>query len=267
MSSKPKIGLSLSGGGARCAAHIGILQALEEADLKPTHLVGISSGAIVGALHAGGKRPSEIMDFIKQASIFKLFGFGLPTKGLTSLNYLDKKLAEALGADTQLEDLSIPLHVGTTNLNIGQLELHHTGRLSELVCASCALPFVFKPIEIDGYQYADGGIFSNMPIEPLRENPEIDLVVGSNVVSTAPVESTDLSNLLGIIWRTFDLSVIANTKPSIAACDFVFQPPDLNLYNIFAFSKIDEMYEAGYAYAKEKVDDLRKYGKRQETRF
>ncbi|MEL6668713.1 MAG: patatin-like phospholipase family protein [Bacteroidota bacterium] len=259
MTAQPKIGLSLSGGGARCAAHIGVLQALEEADLKPIQLVGVSSGAIVGALYAAGKKPAEILDFVKQASLFKLFGFGLPTKGLATLNYLNKKLAESLGADTQLQDLDLPLHVGTTNMNIGQLELFNTGSVRELVCASCALPFVFKPIEINGYQYADGGIFSNMPMEPLQQNPEIDLVVGSNVVSSGSVASSDLSNLWGILWRTFDLSVIANTKPSIAACDITFEPPDLNQYNIFAFSKIDEMYEAGYAYAKEKVADLRKY--------
>ncbi|MEL6805111.1 MAG: patatin-like phospholipase family protein, partial [Bacteroidota bacterium] len=104
MTAQPKIGLSLSGGGARCAAHIGVLQALEEADLKPIQLVGVSSGAIVGALYAAGKKPAEILDFVKQASLFKLFGFGLPTKGLATLNYLNKKLAESLGADTQLQD-------------------------------------------------------------------------------------------------------------------------------------------------------------------
>lgn len=256
---QPKIGLSLSGGGARCAAHLGILQALEEADLKPARLVGVSSGSIVGALYAAGKTPIEIRDLIKQGSLFRLFGFGIPSRGLTSLSYLRKKMLEALGQELMLENLPLPFHAGITNLNTGELELRDTGNLIDTVCASCAIPFVFKPVEIDGHQYADGGIVCNMPIEPLQSDGDIDIVMGANLISASNLGPADLSSIWGIMWRSFDLSMIANTAPSLQACDFTFEPQDLNQYNIFAFSKTDEMYEAGYQYGKRRVADLRKY--------
>lgn len=263
---QPKIGLSLSGGGARCAAHLGILTALEEANLKPDRLVGVSSGALVGALYAAGKTPIEIRDLLKQGSLFKLFGFGIPSRGLTSLNYLRKRMLDALGQEVMMEELELPFHVGITNLNTGELEMRHTGNLIDTVCASCAIPFVFKPVEIDGQQFADGGIVCNMPIEPLQTNDDIDIVIGANLISASNLGPADLSSIWGIMWRSFDLSMIANTAPALQACDFTFEPQDLNQYNIFAFSKTDEMYEVGYQYATGRVTDLRKYIRESRTK-
>ncbi|MCO6491230.1 MAG: patatin-like phospholipase family protein, partial [Phaeodactylibacter sp.] len=91
MNPPKRIGIALSGGGARGIAHIGVLQALEDQGIFPEVLSGASAGAIVGALYASGKRPAEIMEFVRKASFFKMFKVSLPYAGLTKLTYLREK--------------------------------------------------------------------------------------------------------------------------------------------------------------------------------
>lgn len=252
---KPAIGLSLSGGGARGAAHIGLLRALEEADWKPQHLVGVSAGAIVAAMYAAGRTPDAMLQFLRNSSVYRLLGFGLPRKGLTSINYLRKRLQSELGEDTRFEDLELPLHIGITNLNEGEIELRSQGPLIDVISASSAIPFLFKPVEIDGQQYVDGGIISNMPVQPLFD-AKVDFIIGSNLMPALNLPPTDLSSIFGIMWRSFDLSIIANTRPCLERCDFVFEPAELKNYNIFAFSKMEEIHDLGYEYARQQMPEL-----------
>ena len=251
----PSIGLALSGGGARGAAHIGLLRALEEVNLAPQRLVGVSAGAIVGAMYAAGRSPDDMLQFLRSSSVYRLLGFGLPRKGLTSINYLRKRLQAELGEDITFEDLKIPLHIGITNLNEGEIELRNQGPLIDVISASSAIPFLFKPVEIDGQQYVDGGIISNMPVQPLF-NEDVDFILGSNLMPALNLPPTDLSSIFGIMWRSFDLSIIANTRPSLDRCDFVFEPPELKNYNIFAFSKMEIIHDLGYEYARRKMPEL-----------
>lgn len=241
-------GITFSGGGARGAAHIGVLKALEEMGIQPTHIVGVSAGAIVGALYAAGKTPEEMMEFVAQSSMIRVIKFGIPRTGLTTMDYLRERISVLL-PENSFEPLVRSLHIGTTNISAGAFELHNSGKLHDWVAASCSIPFVFKPMEIDGSLYVDGGIMNNMATEPLEG--KVDCIIGSNLIPHNVLEKKELSSVISISWRCFDLSVMANTSPCTRRCDILLEPPTVADYNIFSFTKIQELYEIGYTYAKE----------------
>lgn len=244
-------GITFSGGGARGAAHIGVLKALEEFGIEPTHVVGVSAGAIVGALYAAGKKPQEMMDFIAESSMIRVIKFGIPRTGLTTMDYLRTRISEML-PENDFESLKKPLHIGVTNISAGAFELHNSGKLHDLIAASCSIPFVFKPMEIDGTLYVDGGIMNNMATLPLEG--KVDYIIGSNLIPPKALEKKDLSSVISISWRCFDLSVMANTSPCTQRCDILFEPPAVADHNIFSFSKIQELYDIGYNHAKEMLE-------------
>jgi len=238
-----KIGLVLSGGGARGIAHIGALKALEENGIHPEVLSGASAGAYIGALYASGMSPSAILDFVQESSLWKLFQIGLPLDGLAKLTYAQERLEQVIPAD-DFADLQKRLFVAISNLNEGKVEMRHEGRLISTVMASCAIPLIFKPIEIDGNIYVDGGLLSNLPAQPLRDCCEV--VLGVNVMSSVSVSVKQVQSLMGIAIRSFELSIYANTAPSKAMCDLVIEPRGLRSYHIFRFGSFREIYDIGY---------------------
>ena len=245
-----RIGISLSGGGARGAAHIGMLRALLEEEIHPTHVVGVSAGAIIGALYTAGKQPDELMEFASQSSVIRLIKLGIPTKGLTTLDYLRERLAAVL-PENNFSCLDKPFYVGLTNLQTGHCELHNEGPLHDLVAGSCTIPFVFKPMEINGQLYVDGGVTSNMPVEPLLD--AVDFIIGANLMPPTTLSKKELANVVSISWRCFDLGVMANTEISAQCCDLLLEPPAVADHSIFAFGKLNELHDIGYAYAKKRI--------------
>lgn len=248
-----QIGLTLSGGGARGAAHIGLIRALLEADIIPNQIVGVSSGAIVGTMYAAGLGPDEMMKFVHQSSLLRVIKVGIPLTGLTKLDYLKERLAELL-PENSFRGLKYPLHVGITNLNTAQQEIRSTGPLHDIVAASCSIPFVFKPVIIDGAHYVDGGVIKNMPVEPLLHNT--DFIIGSNLMPYGLLPPADVGSVVNIVWRCFDLSIMANTLPSRELCDIVIEPSLLNDCNIFNFTKLQEMHDLGYENTRERLPEI-----------
>lgn len=249
----PNIGLTLSGGGARGAAHIGLIRALLEYDIRPSRVVGVSAGAIVGTMYAAGMSPDEMMEFVAEISVFKVIKLGIPLTGLTTMDYLLNRL-KMIAPEDRFEALKIPLGVGATNLNGGKFEVFSTGPLHRAVAASCSLPFVFKPVEIDQSLYVDGGVMNNMPTQPLERLSEF--IIGSNVVPGNEVGGETLSSVLDITWRVFDLSVRANTFNCRDRCDLLFEPMGVAEHNIFSFKKLQDLHDIGYQYAREKLEAL-----------
>ncbi len=238
-----KIGISLSGGGARGAAHIGVLKALLEAGIEPTIVSGSSAGSIIGTLYAAGMNPEEMLDFARQSSVLGLIRVGVPYAGLTKLTYLREKLASVIDED-RFERLERELHIAITSLTTGNLEIRSNGPLFDVVCASCSIPLVFKPVEIDGQLYVDGGMLSNMPVSCIRD--KADIVIGVNLMPQVSLDNKTVTNVISIAFRCFDLSLIANTIPMAKLCDVLIEPTDINQYHIFQFNRIQQMYELGY---------------------
>lgn len=248
-----QLGLALSGGGARGIAHIGVLQALEDHGIKPDVLSGTSAGAIVAALYASGKSPVEILALVKEASLFKFFKVGLPYAGLTKHTYLQERLKEAIEEDS-FEALKIPCYIALANLNTGVCEIRSSGSLFDVVAASSAIPLIFQPVEIDEHQYVDGGLLENMPVSAIRD--QTAYVVGINVMPALVAVKNEVKNVFGIAQRCFDLSILANTQPSIDLCDLVIEPKHIRKYTILQLSKYQEIHDIGYAAMKTKIPEL-----------
>jgi NTE family protein len=249
--SKP-LGISLSGGGVRGLAHIGVLQALEEHGIYPHHLSGASAGALVAVLYAAGYSPPDILSIFKDSSLTRLFKVGLPTSGLSDNSYLIEVLRDYLDEDS-FEHLPRRLHISITNLTTGQYEIRSEGELFRVIAASAAIPVLFQGKEIDEEIYVDGGVLNNLPIEPLvgRCYP----LVGVNVTPIHRKEK--LEGMLEISYRTFDLVMWGNVSPRLNQCDVILEP-NAHLFSLFDLKSADQIYQLGYECALQKMPEIQK---------
>lgn len=268
MNKNIRIGLALSGGGARGIAHIGVLKALEEAGIEPDVLSGTSAGSIVGALYADGQSIDKMLQFVKDSHLSGLLKLGIPSAGLTKLTYLKERLTAYIETD-RFEALKKPLHVAVTNLNTGEFEIKNSGPLFDVIMASSSIPLVFKPVELEDQVYLDGGLLNNLPVSPLL--PHCDFIIGINVVPHVKISNKSVQSLFGIATRCFELSIQANSRPEIALCDYVIEPKKLNDYHHFQISKYLELFEIGYEEAKAQVpkiqEKLSQLSEKQSFRF
>lgn len=249
-----RIGIALSGGGARGIAHIGVLQALAEHHIHPEVVSGASAGAIVGALYAAGKSPAEMLQFVKDSSLLKLFKMGLPLNGLAKLTYVRDQL-KAIIPENDFSQLKYRLFVAVANLNTGECEMRNEGMLAEVVMASCSIPLVFKPVEIEGNWYVDGGLLNNMPVAPLL--PHSDYIIGVNVIPHVKTASKNIQSIIGVATRCFELSILSNTNASIDMCDVLIEPRRVHAFNIFQFNQYEKLFDIGYQAAMDKIPQIR----------
>lgn len=240
---KYKVGIALSGGSTRGIAHIGVLKALLEHDIVPEIVSGTSAGSIIGALYAAGKTPDEMLGFIKRTNIFKVFRPGFPLTGVTDLTYLRERLKNYIDVDS-FDALKIPFYVFATNMNTGEETRFTSGTLFDKIMASCSIPLIFKPVEIDGNLYSDGGIVNNLPAECLRKQCRV--VIGANVVPLSTKSNRSLDSLMGILQRTFELAPAVNARYSARYCDVLIEPTDLNQFNFFSLQDADLLFQKGY---------------------
>ncbi len=252
---KPKIGITLSGGGARGFAHIGVLKALEEAGLGPEVICGTSAGAIIGVLYAHGYHPDQISELIEKSNIYKVFRLVLPRRGLSNQDYLLRQLKEYV-PENDFHKLPKKFLVGVTNLNAGKHEIWEDGSLHDLVIASSAVPGIFQPVEINGRYYVDGGVMNNMPADPIRRMCRF--LVASNVVTKVEKSSNELSGLKSILARTFEISLWYRSRLNYDACDLIVEPDGLHKYHIFNFSKASEIVQLGYEAGKAQIEQMKK---------
>lgn len=248
---KYNIGYALSGGGARGFAHLGALKALEERNLKPDIIAGTSAGALVGVLYADGYTPDEIIDMFKDTKFKQLVEFTFPTSGLFRPTGLHKLLKKNLRAKT-FEQLQIPFTAVATDWEKAvTVNFSQGDKLVESVVASCCVPLIFSPINIDGQDYVDGGIFKNLPASTIRE--QCNVLFGVNVTMIMPPENKH--NLKYFAERTFTMMAISNTLADKKLCDVLIEAEGIEKYWMFDLSHIDTIYEAGYKSAIEKLKE------------
>ena len=239
------IGLTLSGGGAKGIAHIGVIQALLENNIRPEIVSGTSAGSIFGALYAAGVSPDDMAYSVNNSSFYKIFRLvGIPGTGFVKLDYLKEKLAELIPKDS-FESLKHPLYICATNLNLGRPVLFNSGTLFDKVIASCSVPWLFQPIEIDGDLYCDGGITNNLPANAIRE--QCDILIGSNVKPKVILQSNnDLNSFMNLTQRVTDLSLWTNSKPNVKMLDIYIAPEKIREFSSFNMKKTKELCEIGY---------------------
>lgn len=239
---KKKHGISLSGGSARGLAHIGVLQALAEAGIRPKVVAGASMGAIIGALYAAGISPQEMPGFFKKASMLNYFTWKLPPHGgMLSSDKLADELEEALGIKT-FEELQMPLFVSVTNYTRGRTEIISSGPLALAVAASAAIPLIFKPVEMNGDLYVDGGITDNQPVGPLPKLCRRIIASHVNHISSE-YNSTALKQMAE---RSYNLAIYENVKSNLKKFCCVIDPPGLAQMSLFDFQAIDQIVQIGY---------------------
>jgi NTE family protein len=246
-----KIGITLSGGGARGMVHLGVLKALDESKIPIDMISGTSAGAVVGAFYAYGYKPDEILDIALKTKIWKLVKPVVGHPGLFSLKMLRPLLETYLPQN--FEQLKIPLFVAATNLNQGTTVFFKEGELAAPVIASCTIPVLFTPVKMNTERFVDGGVINNMPVEPIR--PLCDFVIGAHCNPVLP--GVPLEGMRRIVERTFMLTIAQNAKARFSMCDFLIEPPKSGLYKVYGFNKAEQLFDIGYEYTLEQINKLK----------
>ncbi|MCA6078849.1 patatin-like phospholipase family protein [Fulvivirga sedimenti] len=241
-----KVGLVLSGGGARGIAHLGLIKAMEEHKIPIDMISGTSAGAIIGALYASGHSTETILGMIKSVSTYQLLSPAYSLKGVLKIEVLMKFLRKYIGKDS-FEALQIPLTVAATNINRGVTDFFSTGEMYQAICASACIPVLFHPVEWKGYSYIDGGILNNLPVEPLIS--KCDVIVASH---TNPImDEFQPRNARQVMERALMMSIVCNVEVRKEKCDHFIEPSDLGGYNVLDLRSADDIFEKGYAAASE----------------
>ncbi len=244
-----KIGLALSGGGARGISHLGVLKALEEFGVQIDCISGTSTGALIGALYSYGLSPEKILETFINTRIFTSLRPAWTWTGLANVNGLQEVLLKVM-PENNFQSLKIPVTIVATNLKKGRPEYFTSGELVVPLLASCCVPVLFSPINIDGEVYVDGGIMDNLPADCIRR--ECDLVIGSscNHVSS----EFDVKNFRSVIERSLMIAISGNTVISKHLCDVLIEPPELGKVSAFDLSDPRRLFDIGYAFAKTNYD-------------
>ena len=247
-----KIGYALSGGFIKGFAHLGIMQALLEHGIKPDIISGVSAGSLAGVFVADGNEPYQVVDFFKDLSFQDLTDMVLPKVGFFDLQEFIDFLRTHLKAK-RLEQLRTPLIVTATDLDHGK-SVHFTqGEIAERIAASCCMPVMFTPIQIDGVNYVDGGVFMNLPVSTIRK--QCEKVIGVNV---SPLEAEEYKmNIVSIALRSYHFMFRANTMPEREICDLLIEVNNLYGYNNTELEKAQEIFDVGYRTTNEQLNLLK----------
>jgi NTE family protein len=246
---KYNIGLVLSGGGARGFAHLGVLQALNEAGIFPDIISGTSAGALAGVLYCDGNSPKEILNIMKTDSRLNYMRPTLPRDGLLQISGVTKILETKLRAK-KFEDLKIPLVVTATDLNNGKAVYFSKGDLITPIIASSSIPVLFKPVIINKIYYVDGGVLDNLPIKPIEN--KCRRIIGSFVNPIGYEEST--SGLIKIAVRTFMLDQTKEAEGKSGRFDLFIAPDELKNFGFLDVDKAEDLFKLGYKFTCEKLN-------------
>ena len=236
-----KIGLALSGGGARGIMHLGVMKALQEQGFQIERLSGTSAGAIAGALFAHGYSPDEALGIITQTNFFRYFRPSFSKMSFLSLEKIEELYLKHLPHDS-FEALKIPLTVCATDIQAGESVFFESGHLIKPLMASSCLPGIFEPIHYQKRLLVDGAVLNNMPIEPLLG--KVEIVVGSNC-NAYPLNKP-LRSVANLLERSLLLSVRNKTSDRLRQCRFTFEPPEVSRYDIFDVRKARDIFKIGY---------------------
>jgi len=270
---RPKVGLVLSGGGAKGFAHIGVLKVLEEAGLKIDYIGGTSMGAVIGGLYASGYNATQIdsifqatnfdeliNDFIPRSSKnfyekrndelyalvlpFTKFKVGIPealSKGMYNFNLLSR-LTRNVRHIRDFNKLPIPFLCIATDIETGEQVVLDKGNLAQAIIASAAFPSLFSPVEINGRLLVDGGVTNNYPIDEVRKLGA-DIIIGVDVQDDLLTRKS-LKDATRILVQITNLHSIEKMKKNIEQTD-IYVKPDIKDYGVISFDKGKEIIKKG----------------------
>ena len=281
-----KIGVVLSGGGAKGMAHVGVLKSLEKAGIKPDYIVGTSMGAVVGGLYAIGYRADELEEIIKGIDWALLISNRVSFKDIAfeEKEYYNRYLLEfpiikgkiafpsGLIEGQVLSDIlhyyswpaneyktfdefPIPFRCVATDIRSGQPIIFDKGYLPDALRSSIAIPTAFTAFDLDSTSVVDGGVVNNFPVDIVREMGA-DIVIGVNVSDEDFRDVDDLGGFTGILMQIAMAPSLSITKQNIEASD-IYIKPDLGEYSTGSFSSYNEILELGTATGEKYYDQFK----------
>ena len=216
----PRLGLALGGGAARGFAHIGVIQVLEEAGIKPDLVAGTSAGSLVAALYASGKSGAEMARLALSMDESAITDWSFPGRGLIRGEALARYVREQTGGRL-IEQLPMPLGIVATDLDSGEPILFRRGDLGLAVRASSAVPAVFQPVKIGQREYVDGGLVAPVPVRFARQmGAELVLAVD---ISTPP-EGNATGDAFKLLLQTFAIMGRSINQFELQQADMVLRP-------------------------------------------
>ena len=288
-----RVGLVLSGGGAKGLAHIGALKVIEEAGVRIDYIGGTSMGAIIGSLYASGYSAKQLDSIFKATNFnaliqddlprgvksfyeredseryavtlpFDRFKIGLPS-GLSKGQNIYNLLAYLMSPVEEIDDFSelpIPFFCIGTNIETGEEVLLDRGSLPQAVSASVAIPSLFSPVEINGHLISDGGITNNYPIEELKKR-NVDYIIGVDVQDSL-VNREKLQSAFEIITQVNNFRTIKDMKNKRSKTDLYIKP-DITAFTILSFDEGAAIIQQGEKRANEFKTELQLLAGRQQT--
>lgn len=247
-----KIGYALSGGFIKGFAHLGVIQALLENDIKPDIISGVSAGALAGAFYADGNEPYKVVEIFNGYKFMDLTSWALTRTGFFKLDDFKDFLKTNL-KNQNLEDMKIPLVITATDLDHGKSVQFRKGNTADLVAASCCMPVMFAPVNINGTNFIDGGVLKNLPVSTIRK--ECEKVVAINV--SPLVAGKYKMNVIDIALRSYHFMFRANTFPDREHSDLLIEPYGLDGYRNRELGKAEEIFKHGYDTANKVINKLK----------
>ncbi|WP_290002948.1 patatin-like phospholipase family protein [Algoriphagus sediminis] len=280
-SDRPKLGLVLSGGGAKGMAHVGVIRAMEQAGLKADYVVGTSMGSVVGGLYSLGYSSDEMEQIIRsidwdlilsnrvsfedisfeEKEYYNRYLLEFPVingklsfpsgliEGQTLSDVLHYYTWPANGYES-FDDFPIPFRCVATDISTGEPIVFGSGYLQDALRSSIAIPTVFSPFELENTSVVDGGVVNNFPVDIVREMGA-DIVIGVNVSDEDFLKADELESFASILMQLAMAESLRKTSENIKDTD-VYIKPDLGPYSTGSFGNYEEILrlgdEAGQAY-------------------
>ncbi len=246
------IGVALSGGTAKSMFHIGAVRAFQKAGVPIDYLAGTSGGSIVAVMIASGMPLAKLDELAGNMSWWKLASIKLTKLGFVSSEPIQRFIEDVL-QDANFEDLAIPCAVTVTNLLTGNKAAFKTGPVAPVVRASCSIPQIYLPVELDGDHYVDGGLSEYLPVETVRDFGE-QFTIGINL-STKRSAYQRPQHILQLIMQITNMIAQQNISQSMRRADFLLNP-DVDAYSSFDFGNTRQLIEMGYRYTNENMDAI-----------
>jgi NTE family protein len=216
----PRIGLALGGGAARGFAHIGVIQVLEEAGIRPDMVVGTSAGSLVAAMYAAGKTGAELQTLAQSMDESAITDWSFPGRGLIRGEALARYVREQTGGRS-IEQMRLPLGIVATDLDNGSPILFQRGDTGIAVRASSAVPAVFQPVKIGSREYVDGGLVSPVPVRFARQMGA-ELVIAVDI-SSAP-DGGATGDAFRMLLQTFAIMSRSINQFELREAELVIRP-------------------------------------------
>ncbi|WP_348756219.1 patatin-like phospholipase family protein [uncultured Aquincola sp.] len=216
----PRIGLALGGGATRGFAHIGVIQVLEEAGIKPDLVAGTSAGSLVATMYAAGRSGAELAKVALAMDESAITDWAFPGRGLIRGEALARYVREQTGQRT-IEQLPMPLGIVATDLDNGEPVLFRRGDAGTAVRASSAVPAVFQPVSINGREYVDGGLASPVPVRFARQMGA-EFVIAVDISS--PPDGNATGDAMRMLLQTFAIMSRSINTFELRDADVVVRP-------------------------------------------